>query len=176
LDFGSKCHESLTGLKVVRLEDILQRFARQTVMNIHIKSIWKENFSRPFIRKIAGLLHQYDCAEHAYFMGYSEVQEAAIEAAPEIPRCMGSEPDMDQLKIVERAIRYNCQKVQFFKSFFNQELIDLAHANNIKCNYFFTDDPVRAQELLSMGIDTVLTNNYWVVAQARDEFLKRSSK
>ncbi len=165
LDFGSKCHESFAGLKVTTLEDILRRFARQTVMNIHIKSVWKENFSRDFIRKVAALLHRYDCAGHAYFMGYSNVQEAAIEAAPEIARCMGSEPDMAELKIVERAIKYRCQKVQFFKNCFNQQLIDLAHENNIRCNYYYTDDPARAKELLDMGIDTVLTNNFWQLAQ-----------
>ena len=174
LDFGSKCHESLAGLKVVTLEEILQRFARQTVMNIHVKSLMGEEFSRDFIRKVAGLLHCYDCAEHAYFMGYSNVQEAAIEAAPEIARCMGSEPDQAELKIVVQAIRYGCQKVQFFKEYFNQELIDLAHENNIKCNYFYTDDPVRAEELLSMGIDTVLTNSYLAVAQARDAWLRKN--
>ena len=173
LDFGAKCHESLAGLKVVRFEEILQRFARQTVMNIHIKSLWEETFSREFIRKIAGLLHRYDCVEHAYFMGYSNVQEAALEVAPEIPRCMGSEPDMAELKIVERAIRYNCSKVQFFKSCYSKELIDLAHENNILCNYFYTDDPERAKELLDMGIDTVLTNNYWIVSQAKKEWCRQ---
>ena len=131
-------------------------------------------FSRDFICKVAGLLHRYDCAEHAYFMGYSNVQEAAIEAAPEIARCMGSEPDRAELKIVSQAIRYGCQKVQFFKEYFNQELIDLAHENNIKCNYFYTDDPERAKELLDMGIDTVLTNSYFAVAQARDAWLRKN--
>lgn len=171
MDFGSKCHESLSGLRIVTLEEILKRFACQTVMNIHIKSFDGEHFSRPFIRKIADMLHDYDCTDYAYFMGSSEVQEAAIEVAPEITRCMGAESDMAELKIVERAIKYGCRKVQFFTKFFNQELIDLAHANNISCNYFYTDDPCRAKELLAMGIDTILTNSYLVVAQARDAFL-----
>ena len=173
LDFGAKYHESLAGLRVVTLEEILKRFARQTVMNIHIKSLWDEEFSRDFIRKIANLLHKYDCAEHAYFMGYSNVQEAAIEAAPEIARCMGSEPDMAELKIVERAIRYGCRKVQFFKACYSKELIDQAHENNIMCNYFYTDEPQRTLELLDMGMDTILTNSYFQVAQARDAWLKR---
>ena len=175
LDFGAKYHESLAGLRVVTLEEILKRFARQTVMNIHIKSLWEEVYSRDFIRQVADLLHKYDCAEHAYFMGYSNVQEAAIEAAPEIARCMGSEPDMAELKIVERAIRYGCQKVQFFKACYSKELIDQAHENNIKCNYFYTDDPQRVQELLDMGMDTILTNSFLQAALARDAWLKRNA-
>ena len=176
LDFGAKYHESLSGLHIVSFEEILQHFARQTIMNIHIKSLREEKFSRDFIRKVAGLLHKYDCAGHAYFMGYSNVQEAAIEAAPEIARCMGSEPDMDKLQIVDRAIKYNCQKVQFSQAYYSQELIDRAHAHNIKCNYFYTDNPERTKELLAMGIDTVLTNNYWIAAQAKKEFSERKNK
>ena len=36
--------------------------------------------------------------------------------------------------------------------------------------------PERAKELLAMGIDTVLTNNYWIVAQAKTEYLKGGNK
>ena len=170
-DFGSKCHSSLEGLKIVTLEEILQKFSRHTVMNIHIKSFEKETFSRPFIRKVADMLHRYDCADYAYFMGTSNVQEAAIEAAPEITRCMGSERDMAKLKIVERAIRYGCKKVQFFTEYYSKELIDLAHANGILCNYFYCDDPAHARRMLELGIDTVLTNNYFQIARERDLFL-----
>ena len=169
LDFGSKCHESLAGLKVVTFEEILQHFARQTVMNVHIKSIAGEHFSRPFIRKIAELLHAYDCAEHAYFMGDSSVHEAALEVAPEITRCMAFEDDAPW-GIVERAIRYNCKKVQLYMEYYNQAMIDKAHENNILCNYFYTDDPAKAKELLAMGMDTILTNSYLLVSQARDSF------
>ena len=172
LDFGSKCHSSLAGLKVVTFEEILKRFARQTVMNVHIKSIEGEHFSRPFVRKVAELLHAYDCAGSAYFMCASEVQEAAIEVAPEISRCMAFE-DSAPWEIVDRAIRYGCKKVQLYLEYFNQQMIDLAHANNIKCNYFYTDDPEQAKNLLAMGIDTVLTNNYLLVAQARDAFISQ---
>jgi len=174
LDFGSVYHETLSGLKVVTLEEILQHFAGQVIMNVHIKALPGEKFSRTFIRKVAGLLHSFDCAERAYFMGRSNVHEAAIEAAPEIARCMGSEHDGEELKIVERAIRYGCKKVQFFREHFNQDLIDLAHANGIRCNYFFTDDPRRAEELLAMGIDTVLTNNCWIITRARDAFMNKN--
>ena len=38
-------------------------------------------------------------------------------------------------------------------------MIDQAHANNIKCNIFWSDDPKEACEFLDMGIDTILTNN-----------------
>lgn len=176
LDFGSKYHSSLAGLKIVTFEELLQHFACLTVMNIHIKSVDGEYFSRSFMTKIAELLYRYGCAGHAYITGRGEVMEAALEIAPDIPRCMGAGPDPETLTVVERAIRYKCSKAQFFTKHFNQELIDLAHQNGIRCNYFYTDDPLRAKELLAMGMDTLLTNNYWQIARMRNEFLQEREK
>ena len=45
-------------------------------------------------------------------------------------------------------------------------MIDKAHANGIICNVFWSDDPEEAKQFLNMGIDTILTNDYNLVAQA----------
>ena len=68
-------------------------------------------------------------------------------------------------QIVERAIKYGCQKVQLFKPYFNQEMIDKAHSNGIICNVFWSDDANEAKKFLDMGIDTILTNDYNLIAQ-----------
>ena len=44
-------------------------------------------------------------------------------------------------------------------------MIDKAHANGIICNVFWADDPNEAKELLEMGMDTILTNDYNLVSQ-----------
>lgn len=170
-DFGIKCHASLEGLGIITLEDILKKFARHAVMNIHIKSVAGEHFSRSFIRRIADLLHRYDCAEHSYFMGAGEVQEAAIEVAPEISRCMASESGGREMMIVDRAIQYGCKKIQLFMDRFDQAMIDRAHSCGILCNYFYCDDPEHARKMLDMGIDTILTNSYLQIARVRDQYI-----
>ena len=172
LDFGTKCAAPFAGLKIVKFEDILRAFPRQTVMNIHIKSVDGENFSRPFIRKIAAMLDEYDCAGHAYFVARDEVMEAALEVAPHIPRCMGAGGKERRMAIVDRAVKYQCQKVQFFTTYYTKELIDRAHDLGMKCNYFYCDDPEQARRMLELGIDTVLTNDYWRIAQVKDEFVR----
>ena len=68
-------------------------------------------------------------------------------------------------EIVDRAIRLGCQKVQLFKPYFNQEMIDKAHAHGIRCNVFWSDDPEEAKRFLDMGIDTILTNDYNLISQ-----------
>ena len=172
LDFGGG-DPRFAGLKVVTLEDILRKFARQAVMNIHIKAASsKERFSRPFVKRIADLLEKYDCAGHAYFMTSPTVIEAAKEVAPEIPLCMSSGAFAQKMFIVERALEYGCQKVQMFTPYINRGMIDRAHGLGIRVNYFYSDDPAEARELLEMGVDTLLTNDYWKIARVRDAFLR----
>ena len=40
-----------------------------------------------------------------------------------------------------------------------------AHEHGIRCNVFYADDPEEAKQYLDMGIDTILTNNYRVIAE-----------
>ena len=72
-------------------------------------------------------------------------------------------------EIVNRAIDLGAQKVQFFKPYFNQEMIDKAHKHGIICNVFWSDDVSEAKEFLKMGMDTVLTNDYNLVSKAIEE-------
>ena len=172
LDFGGG-DPRFAGLGIVKLEDILRAFPRQAVMNIHIKAASsKERFSRAFVKRIADLLREYDCADHAYFMTSPNVIEAAKEVAPEIPLCLSSGAFAQKLFIVERALEYGCRKVQMFTPYINQGMIDRAHGLGIKVNYFYSDKPEEARKLLEMGVDTLLTNDYWRIAQVRDAFLR----
>ena len=117
------------------------------------------------MRKVVELLYMYDSQEHVYFMGSPDVMTTALLAAPEIPRCM-AHLARDPWGIVERAIEYQCGKVQFFAPWYNQAMIDKAHENNILCNLFYCDDPAEINKLFAMKIDTVLTNNYAAVSAA----------
>jgi len=173
-DFGARVSRHFAGLRILKFEEILRRFPRQTVMNIHVKT-GKESprFSVDTVRRIAELLRRYDCAEHAYFMGSPLVHEAALEVAPDIPRCMGAgSTEEERLAIIDRAIEWKCAKVQFFKPVVSPELVRRAHAEGILCNVFWSDDPEEARRFFEWGIDTVLSNDYWPIAQVRDRFLR----
>ena len=172
LDFGGG-DPHFAGLKIVKFEDILRAFPRQAVMNIHIKAASsKERFSRAFVKKIADMLIEYDCASHAYFMTSAPVMEAALEVAPWVPRCMASGPFEKKMFIVDAALEWRCQKVQMFTPYYNQAMIDRAHDLGIRCNFFYSDRPDQARELLKMGVDTLLTNDYWTISQVKDVFVR----
>lgn len=165
-DFGVKINEKYKGLRIVLFEEILKKFACQTIMNVHIKS--RDNITplpEDTLKKIIALIRRYDAAAHVYFMtGNSAVQKQLKSLAPDIARCMGAGDH--PWEIVKEAIELECGKVQLFKPYFNQEMIDLAHEHNIICNVFYADDPEEANRYLEMGVDCILTNDYLSIQNA----------
>ena len=172
LDFGVHDGECYKGTQIASFEEVLAQFSRQVIINLHIKSTEGATYPEEQFRKIVDLLRKYDHMEHVYLMGSPEIMERGLQIAPEIPRCMGAGVNINGQEviqgweIVDRAIEYKCCKVQLFTPYYDQALIDKAHANNIRCNFFYSDDPEEAVKLLEMGVDTLLTNNYLAVANA----------
>lgn len=175
-DFGVKYGDNFKGLEIITFEDILKKFASQTVMNIHVKEC-EDGRKRERAEKIAELLYRYDCEKHCYIMSSDfEFHKIFMEVAPEIARCMGAfgEPK-DHLTLVDKAIEYKCKKVQFYKPFFEYftpDLIKKAHDNGIICNMFYADDPSEAVEFIKMGMDTILTNDFLRVRNAVKKYLE----
>ncbi len=166
LDFGSKWGKNYQSLKIAAFEEILQKFAGRVVMNIHVK-IWDHGFEDLKIAEIVGLIRKYDCEKHVYLMTQNDaVMKQAMAYAPDLTYCVGWDGNReDPLAIVDRAVGLGAQKVQLFKPYFNQETVDKAHAHGIRCNVFCADTSEEAKGYLEMGIDTVLTNDYWAISQ-----------
>ena len=165
LDFGSRFGETFRGLKVLRFEEILRKFACHTVMNVHLKTkTYTSAARRELVGKAAALIRKYDCEKYCYFMiSEAETLRMAAEIAPEIPLCQGAGDEPWQ--IVEKAIQNGCVKVQLFKPYFDQAMIDRARAAGLKVNIFWSDDPEEARSFFAMGADTVLTNDYLSVSK-----------
>ncbi len=178
LDAGVKFSPRFEGTKIPTFEEVLAKFARHAIINLHIKSTG-ETYSKEQFRQIVGLLQKYDQMEHVYLMASGEVMRTALEIAPEIPRCMGADvlgkPVSETAwEIVERAVEFHCCKVQLFKPYYNRELIEKAHSLGILCNVFWSDDQKEAAELFDMGADTILTNDYLTVARVKEARENRS--
>lgn len=164
-DFGIKYSEKFKGIKILKFEEILKKFACHVIMNIHVKTINNDcEYDRELLEKIIALIDKYDCRKYVYFMsGNDNFLKLAKEIAPDICRCCGG--GNAPWEIVDRAIKYDCKKVQLFKPYFNQEMIDKAHKNGIICNVFWSDDTEETKKFLDMGIDTILTNDYNIISQ-----------
>ena len=165
-DFGIKFGEKFAGLRIVKFEDILKKFSRQVIMNVHVKPLTSDKpYPEESMKKIVALIRKYDAQQHVYFMLETDVQIDQFKAhAPDIAICV-AHIKARPWGIVDRAIEHGCQKVQFFKPYLNKEMIDKAHEHGIICNVFWSDDPKETKEFLELGIDTILTNDYNLVSQ-----------
>lgn len=165
LNFGGE--DAFSGLEIVRFEDILRKFAGTVIMNIHVK-IWDMELGDPMYDRIAGLLYQYGAEKTAYFMTSSDKCLREVhERWPELHRCVGWDGNTEDMNsMVKRALALNCEKIQLFKPYFNEDTVKLAKANGILCNVFWADDPEEACRYLDWGIDTILTNDYLRVSRA----------
>lgn len=166
-DFGVRFSEKYKGLRIVRFSDILEKYSCHVIMNIHVKPDDYPTCDEEMLDKVVRLIDRYDCRKYVYFMSCFECVHTYLKKiAPDIPRCCGESPEHGT--IVDRAIAYGAQKVQLFKPYFDQAMIDKAHEHGILCNVFFADDPEEAKRYLAMGIDTILTNDYLRIATALD--------
>ena len=160
-DFGIKRSERFAGMRIPTFEQILKKFACHCVMNIHLKTGGDDP---SYLDKVVRLIEKYDCEKYVYFMsGSDSLLERLQRDYPKIKRCCGA--GSGKWEIVDRAIKYGCEKVQLFKPYFNQEMIDKAHANGIICNVFWSDDPEETERFLDMGIDVILSNDYHRISQ-----------
>ena len=164
LDFGVKHGEQFKGMKLPTFEEILKKFSCHVIMNVHVKSVEGLHKAED-VEKIVALVRKYDAEKYVYFMVEKDDDIRLFKkTAPDIPVCVGH-LDSRPWEIVDRAIELGCEKVQLYKPYFNQEMIDKAHEHGIICNVFWSDDPEETRKFLDMGIDTILTNNYNIISQ-----------
>ena len=160
-DFGIKRGKQFQNLRICTFEEILKKFSCHCVMNIHLKTLGDKP---EYLDKIVKLIKKYDCEKYVYFMsGQDCILERLQKEYPDITRCCGG--GQGRWEIVERAIKYGCKKLQFVKGYFNQAMVDKAHENDIICNVFWSDNPEETQEFLDMGVDVILTNDYYTISQ-----------
>lgn len=171
-DFGAKYGDKFMGLKIPTFEEVLQKFASHVIMNIRVK-IWDMHFADDKLDEITALLRKYDCEKHVYLTSTSDdALKKAREQYPFIRLCVEHD-ETNPCTVVDRAIALKAEKVQLCKPYFNQETIDKAHANGIRCNVVYADEVDEARRFLKMGIDCVLTNDYLTVYNGVQDLLRK---
>lgn len=179
-DFGVKFGEQFRGLKIVKFEELLKKFANRVIMNIHVKIwdlFWTLKFSDDKMDEIIALIKKYKCEKSVYFMACPAVFLQQVKSrCPEIACAVGHYNER-MWESVERAVEAGVEKMQQFEDYVNQEVIDRAHANGIKVNVFLnkSDTAENAKRFLDMGADCILTDNFIEIKNAFEDWKKSKS-
>ena len=89
---------------------------------------------------------------------------------PSYPHQIEARNNQNPIEVQVRKTLLSAYKIQLFKPYFNQETVDKAHENGILCNVFWADEQETAREYLDMGVDTILTNDYWTISRVVEEY------
>lgn len=166
-DFGSRYSDAYRGLRILTFEEILQKFAGQVVMNVHVKDTCGLTPELDVtLQNIIALIRRYHNEDYCYFMtGNVPLLLRMRELAPEIARCAGAETFGEDL--VDKALLTDSKKIQLFQPHFGAEpreyvraACEKAHKNGIAVNVFWSDDPHEAADYLALGCDCILSNDY----------------
>ena len=60
--------------------------------------------------------------------------------------------------------------LQFYKPYYNQEMVDKAHAHGIICNVCWSNTRHETEEFIKMGMDVILTDEFKRVQNWVKEF------
>jgi glycerophosphoryl diester phosphodiesterase len=159
MDAGGWFSPHFKGLRFPVLEEVLRVFSGMAVFNIHVKS-FETGFAseEEMFRRMVHIIDETQCRQHVYLAGDEKVLALARSIEPGIPRCcLAGKKDG---AIVEKAIEYECEKIQITKGFPDENrIIKAARDRGIRCNLFWSDDPAEAERYLQSGIDAILTND-----------------
>ena len=146
--------EDWAGVRFCRLDDVLARFAGQTIMNIHIKAPGEDGW---VVERVRDLVEAAGVRDHVYIAGEADVLEWALRLAPDIDRCcLEGQGDGS---ILTHALKYDCQRLQFGRTHVNRRMVEQAHAAGMICNLFYADDIEEARDYFALGIDSILSNH-----------------
>ena len=149
------------GLKIASLEELLCKFARHCIFNLRLNELGSDPVAA--VQILLKLLRIYDHSKHVYFSGNKDVIKLVKSVAPQEVCCLSE--DSTPYEIIELAVALQCNKAEFALPHLTKEAIDKVHSQGLKC-VIKCDDPLKAPEYFQMGIDTILTCDYWHIAQA----------
>lgn len=145
--------EPLDGLRIARLEDVLELFGPHVGMNVHVKVVG-DGTLLDLVASSARRAPEH----HVYVAGDVDVLEAAIARVPDLPRCcLARQPQPRSL--LDHAYRYRCAGVQFVSRALDPTLVEEARDRGLFRNLFYADTPEDAAAAIALGIDGVLTND-----------------
>lgn len=158
LDTGSWFSDEYKGLQYNTFTEILEVFAGKVVINIHVKSSGTENIEFSFIQGILDIIDRYNCRDTVYIAGRNDIISTINRMGEDITLCLLAGSFSSSEDQINYAIEHNIPKVQLAKTDITSELIGRGKDAGLIFTYATIDNQRNARNLLSMGVDVILTN------------------
>lgn len=154
LDAGIRFGGHWEGVRVPRLEDVLEMTDGLVGLNIHIQGVGPGGDT---IRRACAMIGEKSLTDTAYVsLGTEAALQTAHDYAPDVARaCLVCQDDSS--KSIAVAQRWACKRIQFFRQV-TRDQIHQAHEAGLICNLFWSDQPEDAMRYVRNGIDVILTN------------------
>ena len=145
----------IPGLSIPTLQEVLASFLGQVGLNIHIKALDERCTPLYLIQTITPFHYK-----SFYLAGSREVLEAALRICPHIPRCLiQGRKDTDLDKVFATAHDLWCERIQFFKGYYQEQDIQTCLEHGFIPNLYWADEPLEAERAFRSGVIGLLTND-----------------
>ena len=147
---GERCRNDLRIADLDEYLSICKHYEKKAVLEL------KSGFTEEALADVVEIIDNYDYLENTIFISfYYEQLEIVRKLRPSATMQFLINEFEDDL--IER-LKKNSMDLDIYHKSLTEERIALCHENGIKVNCWTVDDPERAAELISWGIDYITSN------------------
>ena len=147
---GTKCRQDLRLCTLENYISIAKKYEKQAILEL------KSDFTDEEIGKIIDIIKSYDYLDNLTFISFN--YENLVKVKKVLPSQSAqylfwkiTDEELDRLQKDGIDVDVWCREL-------TREQIEAAHARGLKVNTWTVDDPAKAEELASWGIDFITSN------------------
>lgn len=158
LDAGSWFHPNYKGTKVSRLSELLHWQAKtNSILYIEIKPILTQNF-REDLAIIMAEINKFGDSNKIKILSFqAQIFGQIALDNNQLPRVLGA--TYCSAQTIDTAIENGCEQINISHEICTQSLIEDIQQAGLKIGVFTVNELVQIEELISLGIDEIFTDN-----------------
>ena len=164
LDAGSWKDAKFAGTKVPTLEETLEIMPHDIWLNVHLKG------NREAALMTAKVIVETKRTHQAFLACSRSIAQAVKEAYPEMKICNMERRSGDPDRYARETIEWNAEFIQLANELPKPEMIEALKQAGVKINYFPTQTPEQYRELVKVGIDFPLVDDFKAFVEPAKEF------
>ena len=169
LSTGSFFHPRFTDERIPTFTEALDLITGDVMLNVHVKAY---DYSREVLtQKVVQELTERQLWHRAFIASDAETIKLAKSLNPSAVLCNLTRQG-NPVEYVEFSEELGCCILQPSHTITTPELVEAAHARNMRVNVFYADEVEDMKRLIKLGVDGILTNFPARLKCVREEFVE----